>query len=77
MALNICGQCNGKFATDQEYLEHHCLATGFAPTQPEHLGEEFKKIQEEAIKRGEEKKDKPVVEKSSGDKIKDFLGVKP
>lgn len=49
---HVCGQCNKTFATEAEYLDHTCEATGFNPTQAEHLGEDFAAIQEAALKRG-------------------------
>ena len=55
--IHKCGKCGGEFATDQEYLDHECPETGFKPTDPENLGEEFKAVQEAALKRGAEKKE--------------------
>ena len=52
----VCSKCEVGFATEQEYLDHVCPKTGFKPTQPEHLGEQFKKISEAALKRGEDRK---------------------
>lgn len=51
-----CGPCGQEFATEQEYLDHVCPQTGYAPTDPGHQGPEFKAIQEAALKRGEDRK---------------------
>lgn len=55
-----CGTCDGAFATEQEYLDHVCQASGVKPTEAEHLVKtttpNFAKVSEMAIKRGEEKK---------------------
>lgn len=53
--IHKCGRCEVEFATDQEYLEHECPETGVTPKDPEHLGEEFKAVQEAALERGAEK----------------------
>lgn len=50
--MHICGQCNQQFNTEEDYLGHKCPSTGFTPTQPEHLGPEFKAISEAALARG-------------------------
>jgi hypothetical protein len=85
MATHICGQCGLKTQIEQEYLDHKCSATGFAPTQPEHLGEEFAAVSTEAVKRGEERKkelkfnvnkNKVSVDKTSPD-VKKTEEVKP
>ena len=54
--VHVCGQCAAEFPSEEAYCDHKCEATGFAPTEPEHQGEHFKKIQEAALARGEEKK---------------------
>jgi len=56
MSTHICSPCGLKFATEQEYLDHTCGVTGVTPKDSENLGEDFKAIQESALKRGEERK---------------------
>ena len=53
---HFCGQCELSFGSEKEYNEHVCKVTGFNPTQPEHLGERFKRVSEAALKRGSERK---------------------
>jgi hypothetical protein len=53
---HLCAQCEQVFATEQEYLDHKCEKTGFQPTDPRHLGEEFKAVSEAAVARGEARK---------------------
>ncbi len=55
---HVCGQCKNVFVSEEAYCEHKCESTGFSPTEPEHHGERFEKIQEAAIARGEERKEK-------------------
>lgn len=50
--VHKCGACVDEFLTLKEYLEHPCPATGFTPTQPEHLGPEFLEVQRAALERG-------------------------
>lgn len=57
---HVCGQCKNVFVSDEEYLDHKCELTGFNPTEPEHHGAHFKKIQEAALRRGEEKNGESV-----------------
>lgn len=58
--IHKCGNCEGKFTEEQDYLDHECT-TGFTPKDIEHqdelTGGEFSKVSESAIKRGEEKKE--------------------
>ncbi len=51
-----CGQCRGEYKTEVEYLAHKCEKSGFKPTEPENLGEEFKLVSEAALARGAAKK---------------------
>lgn len=53
MAKHICSKCKGEWEAEEGYLKHKCGATGYKPTQAAHLGEDFKKISEAALKRGE------------------------
>lgn len=55
--IHRCGLCEGEFDSEEAYCEHKCEATGFAPTEPEHHGEHFEKIQEAALARGEARKE--------------------
>jgi len=55
MKQHKCGKCEKSFKTEKEYLDHVCVS-GFKPTQPENLGEQFIKISEAALKRGEARK---------------------
>lgn len=48
-----CGQCKMGFATEALYLAHQCAATGFKPTEPQSMGEDFEAIQDAALVRGE------------------------
>lgn len=57
---HVCGQCNIAFDSEQGYLDHTCAATGFTPTDPQHLGEDFALVQEEALARGEARKDEEI-----------------
>lgn len=57
----ICSPCGKEFKTEEEYLNHKCSkADGAKPTEPEYLIKtttpNLVKIQESAIKRGEENK---------------------
>ncbi len=54
--MHVCGQCRKEFETEEQYLEHTCEKTGFNPTQPENLGEEFALISKAAIDRGAARK---------------------
>ena len=56
MKKHNCGACQNGFDTEEEYLNHVCPISGFVPTDPNNLGEDFKKIQEAALKRGAEAK---------------------
>lgn len=49
---HVCGRCNDEWLTEAEYLAHNCTATGFNPTQAEHLGPEFAEVQKAALQRG-------------------------
>lgn len=53
-----CSLCGLEFETEEEYLNHVCEKTGFKPNQIEHQGPEFEAISKEALKRGEERKEK-------------------
>lgn len=50
-----CGQCYKNFETEEAYLAHTCEVTGFTPTDPMHLGEDFALVQQAALERGEER----------------------
>lgn len=50
--VHVCGQCEAKFDTAEQYLDHTCNRTGFQPTDPRHLGEDFAKVSEAALARG-------------------------
>lgn len=54
MAQHICGTCQDKFGTEDQYLSHTC-SDGFTPQQPEHLGPEFLEVQRAALERGKER----------------------
>lgn len=56
MPTHICSPCGGKFATEQEYLNHTCGVTGVTPKDPANLGADFEEIQTAALKRGADKK---------------------
>jgi hypothetical protein len=53
---HICGQCKMGFKTEEDYIKHLCVETGFTPADPEHHGEEFLNVQKFALKRGEIRK---------------------
>lgn len=55
--LHVCGQCSEKFESEEAYLEHECKATGYHPTDIEHM-EDSARISAAALERGEEKKKK-------------------
>ena len=48
----ICGNCNSEFETIDLERVHICSTTGFKPIDPQHYGDDFSKIQLEALKRG-------------------------
>lgn len=54
-----CGECDFK-GGGEEYLNHTCKATGFAPTQVEHqdalTGGRFSRQSAKALDRGEKRK---------------------
>jgi len=54
--MATCGQCSIKFESEEIYLSHICKTTGFTPTDQDHLGERFKRVSENALKRGEARK---------------------
>lgn len=56
MAMHVCSVCKTVFSDEAKYLGHDCPKTGFKPTNAEHLGDSFKFISNEALKRGEERK---------------------
>lgn len=66
MATVICGQCTTKFEAEVEAdalaaeLEHICSVTGFAPTDPRSMGEDYEAIQAAALSRGVERIDEEV-----------------
>ena len=43
------------FDSEENYLSHTCEKSGYQPTEPENLGEEFEAISNAAIARGNEK----------------------
>lgn len=45
------------FDTEEAYCNHKSPITGFKPTELEHQGERFKAVSEQALKRGEAKKE--------------------
>lgn len=53
---HTCGVCHDEWLTEDEYNNHTCATTGFAPTQAEHLinstQPDFAAIQEAALERG-------------------------
>jgi uncharacterized C2H2 Zn-finger protein len=51
-----CGQCNKEFKDREACLKHVCEVTGVVQTDPKSMGENFKAIQEAALKRGLEQK---------------------
>jgi hypothetical protein len=53
---DVCGQCEQTFETEENYLSHDCEKSGFTPRDPENLGDIFKLISENALKRGEARK---------------------
>lgn len=53
---HLCGKCAKEFKTEAEYCNHACESTGFTPKDADNLGPEFKKVAEEAQKRGAERK---------------------
>lgn len=64
--MNICGQCDQNFSTEQEYLQHTCVKTGHTPQDVEHFGPEFAAISAEAQARGAER---------AAQEVPDSLGV--
>lgn len=56
--VHKCGKCAKEFDTEEKYCTHKCKTTGFTPKDADHLGPEFKKVAEEAQKRGAERKEK-------------------
>ena len=55
--IHKCGRCGKEFKTEKEYCDHMCEATGFTPKDADHQGEDFKAVQEAALKRGEARKE--------------------
>ena len=57
-----CGSCGVIFKTDEEYLVHKCVKTGFTPRDIEHFdklsGGKYSLVSKAALKRGEEKRKK-------------------
>jgi hypothetical protein len=53
--LHICGVCNRKFGSDEEYTTHVCR-DNYTPADIEHQGEAFATISAAALKRGEAQK---------------------
>lgn len=58
MATHVCGKCSLQFDTEQSYLEHKCKNTGVKPTNPLSMGLHYEAIQQAALKRGLESKEK-------------------
>lgn len=55
-----CGQCNGEFNDDPEFLDHLCPEAGCRPVDPQFMGPDFQAIQEAAISRGEARREETV-----------------
>lgn len=53
---NVCGQCEIRFDTLDDYLEHNCPKTEYTPKDPEHLGPHFANVSKKALERGESRK---------------------
>lgn len=53
--LHICGKCNKKFGSDQDYIDHVCR-DNYTPADPEHLGEAFATVSAAAVARGNKQK---------------------
>lgn len=49
---HICGQCQKGFDTEEEYISHVCEKSGVTPADPANLGDEFAKVSEAALLRG-------------------------
>lgn len=47
----ICGSCELVFGDEKAYLGHTCTATGYKPTQPQHLGANFIRQSKAALER--------------------------
>ena len=55
--IHKCTNCKKKFETEANYNDHVC-SDGLTPKDAGHQGPGFAKIQEAALKRGEERKGK-------------------
>lgn len=50
---HICGRCGNEFVSEEDYLNHDCLALeGEKPTVPQAMGVAYEVIQAKALERG-------------------------
>ena len=60
----FCGQCNKEFDTWKDELDHTCKITGVKPTDPESMGVNWQKLQENALKRSVKESDEKKLEEA-------------
>lgn len=56
MPKTRCMPCKRIFPSHEDYLQHTCEKSGLKPTEPGYAGRHFAKIQEAALKRGDDRK---------------------
>jgi len=57
---HIDGLTGAVFETEEAYLNHVSPVTGKTPKDPEHLGENFKRVSDAAVARGDVRKEAPA-----------------
>ncbi len=56
MSKVICGLCSSEFESREDCLNHLCSANNATPRDPQFMGDNWREIQSEAVRRGEKRK---------------------